>query len=150
MSAVTQKELELVAYGDFKSKYEELGISESFISGKKKVWYISNALDILKVKSGLVDSEDEESLSQTKEAILIVKDNAEKLTQTIADKKELALNEAVEKVISKKEFWNEIAMAKRIRQHENVFLQHRGTEKGNNAIFQKEVLIKAFDKLYKD
>jgi hypothetical protein len=145
-NVIKKEDLEKLPYGDFKSKFEELGISDAYKHGNKKEVYIKTILDTLSAKQEL---EKENLSATTKDAEALSKDkkvNSEK--KEVSDKKAL-FNKGVKEVISKKDHWTKEKMEKRILVLTNVFLQHRDSSKGINAKNKAEIYKEALAKLYK-
>jgi hypothetical protein len=138
---VTRIELEKLPYGDFKEKYEELGISESFVKGAKKVILIDTALEILATKESL-------EVSTSAAAVII---DEQKIVENNLQEEEVAteFENEVNKVVENKDHWSEETMQKRIDVHNNIFLQHRGSVKGSESQAKKAVLEEAFKRIYK-
>tara|TARA_B110000977_G_scaffold143780_1_gene182558 strand:+ start:70 stop:480 length:411 start_codon:yes stop_codon:yes gene_type:complete len=132
-----KSELGLVKYGELKNKFEELGIPSVWKQGKKKVDMINEAIEIL---STMDDSKVEDS----KEAIEII---VEKTSKEL-DEKEIKFNSDVEAVVAKKKFYTIDSASKKARQYNNIFLQHRGSAKGIEALYNHDVIVEAIKRMF--
>lgn len=132
-----RNELEATNYHQLKDKYQELGISDAFVSGSKKVDLINTAIEVL--------SKIKESEVNPIEAVDILQQ--EKIEDEVMVKS--SFDKEVEEVVSKEELWTLQSIEKRIRVLGNIFLQHRGTSKGDHSLHKQLVLIAAKEIMYK-
>jgi hypothetical protein len=132
-----RNELEATNYHQLKDKYQELGISDAFVSGSKKVDLINTAIEVL--------SKIKESEVNPIEAVDILQQ--EKVEGEVIAKSDF--DKEVEEVVSKEELWTLQSIEKRIRVLGNIFLQHRGTSKGDHSLHKQLVLIAAKEIMYK-
>lgn len=132
-----RNELEATNYHQLKDKYQELGISDAFVSGSKKVDLINTAIEVL--------SKIKESEVNPIEAVDILQQ--EKIEDEVMVKS--SFDKDVEEVVSKEELWTLQSIEKRIRVLGNIFLQHRGTSKGDHSLHKQLVLIAAKEIMYK-
>ncbi len=135
-----REELQGVSYGKLKSKFAELGIPEVWKQGRKKIAMIDEAVEVLS------------RINETgKEAVEVIEDlnnslEAEKVSEEkVQDDK---FEAAVKKIVSKKEFYTAISAAKKARQYKNVFLQHRGGVKGDEALFNQTAMEEAIKRMF--
>jgi len=142
---ITEGELKNLAYGDFKAKFEELGISSAYKHGKKKEDYIKTILDLLSAKKELAKPAIE---IETSEAEALVETIKVKKVETRATAAQTKFDEALKVVLSKKEHWTKETMLKRIGSYRQAWLAFRGKENGNIAEFNMNVLQAAYDTLY--
>jgi hypothetical protein len=145
-NVIKKEDLEKLPYGDFKGKFEELGISDVYKHGNKKEVYIKTILDTLSAKQEL---EKENLSATTKEADTLVKDNEVKAKKSKASEKESLFKKGVKEVIAKKDHWTKDKMEKRILVLSNVFLQHRDSPKGITAKNKADIYKEALKQLYK-
>jgi hypothetical protein len=145
-NVIKKEDLEKLPYGDFKSKFEELGISDVYKHGNKKEVYIKTILDTLSAKQEL---EKENLSATTKDAAAWTKDKAVKATKSKVSEKESTLKLGVKAVIALKDHWTKEKMEKRILVLSNVFLQHRDSPKGITAKNKAEIYKEALKQLYK-
>ena len=144
-----RNELEATNYHQLKDKYQELGISDAFVSGSKKVDLINTAIEVLdKLKEG---STSDPILPLTNEEAKVLEAieeiNADKVIKAKFEKSDF--DKEVEEVVSKEELWTLQSIEKRIRVLGNIFLQHRGTSKGDHSLHKQLVLIAAKEIMYK-
>tara|TARA_R110002167_G_scaffold80348_2_gene220910 strand:- start:184 stop:594 length:411 start_codon:yes stop_codon:yes gene_type:complete len=132
-----RNELEATNYHQLKDKYQELGISDAFVNGSKKVDLINTAIEVL--------SKIKESEVNPIEAVDILQQ--EKIEDEVMVKS--SFDKEVEEVVSKEELWTLQSIEKRIRVLGNIFLQHRGNPKGNHSLHKQLVLIAAKEIMYK-
>ena len=146
VNVIKRDDLEKLKYSEFKSKFEELGISDVYKHGNKKEVYIKTILDTLSAKQEL---EKENLSATTKEADTLAEDKAVKADAKILSDKESMFNIGVDMVIAKKDHWTKDKMEKRILVLSNVFLQHRDSPKGVTAKNKADIYKEAFKQLYK-
>jgi len=134
-----KQELEAVQYQKLKVKFAELGIPQVWKSGTKKVVMIENALEILeRVNEDTTTEEIIEEIAQEKE--LASKTRLE-VAQTNREK-------AIAHVIANKQLWTKESMERKIKIYGNIFLQHKLTIKGKEALERQEVLQEAIKILF--
>ena len=146
INVIKRDDLEKLKYSEFKSKFEEFGISDVYKHGNKKEVYIQTILDTLSAKQEL---EKENLSATTKEADTLAKDKVVKADAKILSDKESIFNIGVDMVIAKKDHWTKEKMEKRILVHSNVFLQHRDSTKGITAKNKADIYKEALKQLYK-
>jgi hypothetical protein len=132
-----KKDLGLVKYGELKAKFVELGIPNVWKQGKKKVDMINEAVELL---STMAVSQVED----VQDAIEII----EEKTSKKLDAKEIKFEQDVELVVSKKKFYTLESAYKKAKQYNNIFLQHRGTTKGIEALHNYDVMFEAIRRMF--
>ena len=132
-----KKELGLVKYGELKDKFVELGIPNVWKQGKKKVDMINEAVELLST----MEVSQVEDVQEAKEII------KEKTSKKL-DAKEIKFEQDVELVVSKKKFYTMVSASKKVRQYNNIFLQHRGTPKGIEALHNDDVMVEAIKRMF--
>lgn len=132
-----KKDLGLVKYGELKAKFVELGIPNVWKQGKKKVDMINEAVELLSTM-------DASQVEDVKEAIEII----EEKTSKKLDAKEIKFEQDVELVVSKKKFYTIDSASKKVRQYNNIFLQHRGAPKGIEALYNHDVMTEAIKRMF--
>ena len=142
---ITKEQLNKLPYGDFKSKFEELGIGDAYKHGAKKAIYVQQILDLTNVKS------EDENLS-TEEAEVIV---GEIKALESLDNKTVELTELEKGVLEiveaeKNGHWTKESMLKRTKVYFNVFLQDRASVRGKIALQKNKVLTVAYNKIYNE
>ena len=134
--SLLKEELTLVKYQDLKNKFDELGVSEVWRQGKKKIDMINEAVEIL--------SEMEATGEKSDVAIEeIVKDK--KIEAVVTESK---FELAVLAIVEKKELYTLASITKKCRQLQNIFLQHRGSAKGKEALGRYEILVEATKRMF--
>jgi hypothetical protein len=131
--SVIRKELEETRYTDLKDKFKELGIPEVFKPGIKKVDLVDSAVELLEKKETL-----KQDVSVAEVIIEVEKDKVIK-----NEVKEDKQSHEVSKVVANKEHWTKESIDKRITILNNSFIQHRGTEKGVDALRRRDILASA-------
>lgn len=134
MIQTIRQELEAVQYQKLKAKFEEMGIAEVWKSGTKKVVMINNALDILDRVTE--DNTTEEII----EEIALEKEKASKTRVEVAQSER---EKAISNIVSNKHLWTKESMERKIKIYGNIFLQHKLTIKGKEALERQEVLKEA-------
>lgn len=132
-----KKELETTKYGDLKAKFENLKFPNIWRQGKKKVDMINEAVELL---STLEESKD----VSVEEAIVIIEEKGVKKL----DEREMKFEQDVEALVSKKRFYTMDSASKKARQYNNIFLQHRGSIKGIEALHNHDVMIEAIKRMF--
>ena len=132
-----KKELGLVKYGELKDKFVELGITNVWKQGKKKVDMINEAVEVLST----MEVSQVEDVQEAKEII------KEKTSKKL-DAKEIKFEQDVEIVVSKKKFYTLESASNKVRQYNNIFLQHRGTPKGIEALYNHDVMTEAIKRMF--
>ena len=132
-----KKELGLIKYGELKAKFVELGIPNVWKQGKKKVDMINEAIELLSTM-------DVSWVDDVQEAKEIIEEKASKKL----NEKEIKFEQDVELVVSKKKFYTLESASKRVRQYNNIFLQHRGTPKGIEALYNHDVMKEAIKRMF--
>lgn len=134
-----KQELEAVQYQKLKVKFAELGIPQVWKSGTKKVVMIENALEILERVNE--DTTTEEVI----EEIALEREQASKTRVELAKSER---EKAVAHVVANKHLWTKESMERKIKIYGNVFLQHKLTSKGKEALERQEVLQEAIKILF--
>ena len=132
-----QKELELTKYGELKDKFESLGVSNVWKQGKKKADMINDAIELLSTM-------DVSQVEDVQEASIII----EEKTSKKLDEKEVKFESDVKVVVSKKQFYTMVSASKKASQYNNIFLQHRGSIKGIDALHKHNVMIEAIKRMF--
>lgn len=132
-----KKELGLIKYGELKAKFVELGIPNVWKQGKKKVDMINEAVELIST----MDVSWVDDVQEAKEII-------EEKTSKKLDEKEIKFEQDVELVVSKKKFYTMVSASKKVRQYNNIFLQHRGTPKGIEALHNHNVMKEAIKRMF--
>jgi len=132
-----KKELELTKYGELKDKFEDLGIPGVWKQGKKKVDMINEAVELLSTM-------EVSQVEDVQEAKVII----EEKTSKKLDEKEIKFENDVNKVVSKKQFYTMVSASKKASQYNNIFLQHRGSVKGIEALYNHDVMIEAIKRMF--
>ena len=132
-----KKELELTKYGELKDKFESLGVSNVWKQGKKKADMINDAIELLSTM-------DVSQVEDVQEASIII----EEKTSKKLDEKEVKFESDVKSVVSKKQFYTMVSASKKASQYNNIFLQHRGSIKGIDALHKHNVMIEAIKRMF--
>ena len=132
-----KKELELTKYGELKDKFEDLGIPGVWKQGKKKADMLNEALELL---SKMEDAKVED--------VQDAKSIIEEETSNKVDEKETKFDKDVNAVVSKKKFYTVRTASKKANQYNNIFLQHRGSVKGIEALYNHDVMVEAIKRMF--
>ena len=132
-----KKELGLIKYGELKAKFEDLGVPNVWKQGKKKVDMINEAVELLSTM-------EVSQVEDVQEAKVII----EEKTSKKLDEKEIKFENDVNKVVSKKQFYTMVSASKKASQYNNIFLQHRGSVKGIEALYNHDVMIEAIKRMF--
>ena len=125
-----REELTAIRYMDLKVKFQEMGISEVFKPGTKKVVLIDNAVELINKRDSFSEKL---TVEQVREEI--------KKDEVIVEKVKLSeFDKAVKAVTSTDGIWTKETIAKRILILGNIFAQHRNTVKGKEALDKKAIL----------
>ena len=134
MKKTLKQELEAVQYQKLKVKFAELGIPQVWKSGTKKAVMIDSALEILDRVNE--DTTTEEII----EEIALEKEQASKTRVEVAQSER---EKAIAHVVSNKNLWTKETMERKIKIYGNIFLQHKLTIKGKEALERQAVLQEA-------
>ena len=132
-----KEELTAIRYNDLKAKFQEMGIGEVFKPGVKKVVLIQQAVDIIEKKQELVQSE---VIEAEVVEIEVLEAEVAKDKEEVAKVELSQFDKEVKAVASTNGIWTKETISKRIVVLGNIFLQHRSSIKGTEALAKQKVL----------